>query len=276
MTDTASKAWAPANISLVFTIEDNPDPSKKGSRGVGFTLDKGVTATITASAKTELFWNGELIDFPTVTAVIKKLTSVPISVKLESALPLGCGFGLSGASALATAYAINDHLQLGKTDLELAKIAHTADVVNHTGLGDVGNQYTGGFCVKHVVSSAFIVERLPFDGTPIFYNGYGPWISKDLLTDEEKKKNINTAGNLVLTHIKKNNNPTLNDILRWSYIYAKDAGLIVDQKVEDTLGDIYAKGNTGSMILIGKGVVSDKPFAGSKKLTISSVPAQVL
>ena len=67
-----------------------------------------------------------------------------VKVDLTSPLPLGCGFGLSGAASLATAYALNELLHLGKDMETLAMIAHVAEVENRTGLGDVCSQYHGG------------------------------------------------------------------------------------------------------------------------------------
>ena len=44
---------------------------------------------------------------------------------------------------------------------ELAFIAHVAEVENGTGLGDVINQYYGGFLAKYAPSYKFEAVRLP-------------------------------------------------------------------------------------------------------------------
>ena len=41
-----AKAFAPANISCIFSIVENNSPLKKGSLGVGFTVNKGVIVSI--------------------------------------------------------------------------------------------------------------------------------------------------------------------------------------------------------------------------------------
>ena len=46
--------------------------------------------------------------------VIRELTNEPVKVEIEDQLPSGAGFGISGASALATAYALNKLLNLKK------------------------------------------------------------------------------------------------------------------------------------------------------------------
>ena len=144
----SAKAFAPANISCIFKIYEHKDPRWMGSYGLGFTLNEGVLVTASMAKRNEVVFNNHSINFPTVKSTVEKLTKEKIRVYIKTKLPLGCGFGLSGASALATAYAANRLLNLKKTGKELAIIAHTAEVENKTGLGDVVNQYYGGFCFK--------------------------------------------------------------------------------------------------------------------------------
>ncbi len=265
-----STAFAPANISLFFTIEEDPDPAKMGSKGAGFTLDGGVCArAAVASADTTIYFNGECISFPTVESVIDQLHAPKISLELESNLPLGCGFGLSGASALVTAYAINDLCKLGKSRLELAKTAHMAEIVNKTGLGDVVNQYFGGFCIKWVRSSEFTVDHLPLGGKTIYYNIFSPLSTKKILTSSEKKGRITTAGNETLQRLKdmmKGNTPTLDDLFLLSKQFVMNAQLIEDPLVLQTIEAIEKVGGRATMILLGNGVVSTIPFQDSKPL----------
>ena len=42
----SAKAFAPGNISCVFVIKKTKNPATSGSLGMGFTVNKGVTATI--------------------------------------------------------------------------------------------------------------------------------------------------------------------------------------------------------------------------------------
>ena len=110
-----ARAYAPGNISCVFKIIPHPDATRMHSLGMGFTVTEGVEVTVSDCHKTEVLFNGEGIHFPTVLAVVERLIQntrvTGIRVDLTSPLPLGCGFGLSGAAALATAYALNERLQ---------------------------------------------------------------------------------------------------------------------------------------------------------------------
>ena len=92
-----SRAFAPGNISCVFKIVANPDPTRMHSLGMGFTVREGVVATVSLDSDTKVEFNGEAAAFPTVSAVVEKLTTQSVRVGLESPLPLSCGFGLSGA-----------------------------------------------------------------------------------------------------------------------------------------------------------------------------------
>src|SRR3989338_10943135 len=122
-----AKAFAPANVSCIFKIYEHKNPRWMGSYGLGFTLNEGVMATASIAKRNEVAFNNESINFPTVKSVIEKLTKEKLRICIKTKLPLGCGFGLSGASALATAYAINKLLNIKKSNKELAIIAHIAE-----------------------------------------------------------------------------------------------------------------------------------------------------
>lgn len=266
-----STAFVLANISLIFTVVEDSDPSKMGSRGVGFTVDQGVTASVSLSDSPSILFNNTPIDFPTVQTVLEHLQSPPAIISLTSPLPLGYGFGLSGASALATAFALNDLLKLQKSKLNLAKIAHVAEVINKTGLGDVANQYVGGFCVKWVNSAEFKVDHLPFEGKTVYYRVFSPLSTKTILSDKEKKEKVNKAGNKTLLRLKEmvKGELTLEDIFKLSKQFCLDSDLIQDTQVMQTINEIENNGGKATMILLGNGVVSTIPFTNSKPLKIS-------
>ena len=185
---------------------------------MGFTVNEGIIAEVSKSEKTEIFFNGKSINFPTVKTAVRKLTKEKIRIFIKSKLPLGCGFGLSGASALATAYAVNKLLNLRKNPKELALIAHTAEVENKTGLGDVVNQFFGGFCVKFKPSSHFIVEKLQFNNTEIYCKYFSKISTKSVMTNPKLKNRINktasTALNKTKRLIKNDKEANLRQIIR--------------------------------------------------------------
>ena len=275
-----SKAFAPANISCIFKIYEHKNPRWMGSYGVGFTLNEGVVAEVSRAKRNEVVFNNVSIRFPTVMSVIKKLTKEKIRVYIKSKLPLGCGFGLSGASALATAYSINNLLKLKKTNKELAIIAHTAEVENKTGLGDVVNQYYGGFCVKLRPSSYFAVKKLPLNDIDVYCRYFGKISTKSIITNTKKKGKINNAADISLSKIqqllKSNTNIQFRDIIRISKEFAVNSRLLKDKQTIDTIKKIEKNNGNASMIMLGNSVFSDKPFEGAQKFKITDKGAHLL
>ena len=270
---SGAKAFAPANISCIFKIYSHRNPRWMGSYGVGFTLNKGVAAKAEKADATEVFFNEKKINFPTVKSAVKKLTEASLRIDIKSELPLGCGFGLSGASALATAYAVNKLLKLKKSNKELAIIAHIAEVENKTGLGDVVNQFYGGFCVKLKPSSHFAVKKLPINGINVYCKYFSKISTKSVITSPKLKNKINNAADMslkkIIQLIKHNEKIKFEAIIRISKEFSINSGLLNGKKTIETIKGIEKNKGNASMIMIGNAVFSDKPFKGAVKLKIS-------
>lgn len=275
-----ARAFAPANISCLFKIYNHKNPRWKGSYGMGFTVDKGVTVEVSKSTTTKIYFNKKAINFPPVLKVIKTLTKEKVKVDIISPLPLGCGFGLSGASVLATAYAINKLFLLNKSKKSLAVIAHTSEVESRTGLGDVVNQYYGGLLVKFKPSSYFIAQKLSFAKTPVYCAYFSKLSTKSIITNEEKMDIINKSGSNTLKKMQKllntNKKILFIDIIKLSKEFAITSGLLINNKTIETIKSIEEKGGHASMIMLGNAVFSNTPFKGAIKLEISNSEASIL
>ncbi len=264
-------AFAPGNISCIFRIHKGETPETTGSTGVGFTISKGATATVAKAANTKIFLNKKEIHIGPVLSVIKKLTDIPLEVSIISDLPLGGGFGLSGAATLATAYAINDLLNLQKGKIELAKLSHIAEVENGTGLGDITNEYFGGFLLKKDPSYLFKVIHLPIANIPIYCRFFSTLETKSVIQNPVIKEKIDVAGKTAIEKIDalyKEKKITLENVITISKEFATTSGLLQDQEVIQTIQEIENKGGVASMIMLGNGVFSNIPFAGSQQFLI--------
>ena len=279
------KAFAPGSISCIFSIVENKSPARKGSLGVGFTVDKGVTVSIKKiKDKTIIFFNNKTTKFPTVESVVKKLNKAneALEIKIKTSLPIGCGFGLSGASALATTYSLNKLLKLKKNKKELAKIAHIAEVENNTGLGDVTNQYYGGFLAKFRPSSEFVVKRLPIKNKEIYYKIFSKLYTKKIIKNKKIKNKINKAGIDSLKTIKKiiNNKKTkkniLKEIIKISKEFSVKSGLLKNKQIKNLIEKIEKNNGNASMIMLGNAVFSNKKFKGCTSIRISGKGARLL
>ena len=280
-----ARAFAPGNISCVFKVIPHADPARMHSLGMGFTIKEGVEVIISEQNETEVLFNGEGINFPTVRAVVNRLSQntncVGIKVDITSPLPLGCGFGLSGAAALATTYALNERLSLRKDTEELAMIAHVAEVENRTGLGDVCSQYHGGCLVKLKEGSPLTADRLPITEQPIYYRYFGPIQTSEVLGNREQTTRINRAADVALSTLQtltstKPNVDLFNACFAVSKQFSIESGLLRDARVIDTIAGIEAEGGVASMIMLGNGVFSTYPFENAVETRLVHNPAGLI
>ena len=130
-------SFAPGHISLTFAIHSNTNPIKMGSTGLGIVLPQGVYCSIIEEKNKDndnlIIVENEVIDDPVVSRAIELLGygNKGLSIYLRRDLPIGAGFGISGASALAAC------LELDKNLHNCVLAAHQAEVEYKTGLGDV-------------------------------------------------------------------------------------------------------------------------------------------
>lgn len=270
----SAKSFAPANVSCIFGIEHDNNPRKAGSVGVGFCLSEGAAVRAIKDRETSVKFNNKIIDFPTVSTVAESLTNKTARIEIESSLPLSCGFGLSGASALAAAYALNRLFSLKKSKLELAVAAHTAEVINGTGLGDVANQYYGGFCVKLETSANFAVVKLPIAGRSVHCRHFSPIETKSVIQNNAIRGRINDAAGSAMKKIKALIHDPMaakdfSRIIRISKQFAIESGLLNNPDVINAIDKIEKNNGNASMLMLGNAVFSDIKFEGSREFRIS-------
>ncbi len=152
-----SSAFCPGHITAFFEICEHEDILRKGSRGAGLCLSKGVISTVEAasseSQEISVKIDGDLVsDSVTELAVRRWLGDETLRVEIESQnqLPVSQGFGMSGAGALSAVIALTDALRAFRSREELVQIAHAAEVESMSGLGDVYPQATGGIVIREL------------------------------------------------------------------------------------------------------------------------------
>ena len=264
-------AFAPANISLVFETCEAQPPHGRGSLGVGITLTEGVRARVQEGREGEhkILVAGEAWDFPTVRTVLCELSPSPLRVEIEAAFPFGCGFGMSGASALAVAFAVNQLLSLNRGRTELGMIAHRAEVANATGLGDVGGQFNGGIMIKRRKFEPLTVEQLPVPPQTLHVRIFGPIHTPDVINSPEKLRHINRAGHAAIEEITAAGSAlTMDGLLRISHTFAAGSGLLQSARLREAIAASNASGHAASMIMLGEAAVSTGPFPGSRPVEI--------
>jgi pantoate kinase len=268
--------YAPAHITGIFEIHNtNPNPLKCGSRGIGFCIDKGVSTIVLAKKndkqiiKVQL--NGEeVLGSTSKTALRNIMGTQKVNVEVHSftALPLSQGFGLSGAGALSTVLAINSALDLDLKYFELVNAAHQAEISNHSGLGDVVAQATGGVVLRSREGGFKFGKVVQLD---IAQQNFGIFIwilGKELKTPKiiSNKKYIhmiNSGAKKYLDTLKKaraNRKITFEDIVTLSFKFASELK-IMDSSVKNAITKIHDKGaGCASMVMLGNAIfaIGDK------------------
>lgn len=273
------QAFAPGNISCVFKIIPHQDPRLMHSLGMGFTVREGVRATVETAQGQEVLFNGRALEIPTVRGALARLQAPPLRVELETPLPLSCGFGLSGAAALATVHAVNALLGLGCSREELAMAAHVAEVEQLTGLGDVCNQHHGGCLLKLVPGQPLNAARLAVPEQAIYYRYFGPILTREVLVDPRRRERINRAADQALGLLKGQLGLAQVDFeacIRLSRAFAAASGLLADERVLRAIAQIEAGGGAGSMIMLGNAVFSNRSFDQAQQTALCAHQARVL
>ena len=274
-----ASAFAPGNVSGVFKIVRDRDPRRMHSLGMGFTVLHGVTATVSDAPAVEIAFNGKVFDFATVRHVVETLVSRPVKVALESALPLSGGFGLSGASALATAYALDAGFELELDERSLGMAAHVAEVKNLTGLGDVCGQFHGGCLAKLVPGDPLAATALPVAGQTVFYRYFSPIRTREIIGDPGHVARINAAAGAALADLgalAELEVPDFSEYVAVAKRFSVASDLLRHPGVRRIIGEVEAAGGTASMIMLGNAVFSTVAFDGASETRLAKHRVRVL
>ena len=254
------KAFAPGHTTGFFEIRDrHRELLKKGSRGSGICLSKGAITKVAIEPSDKqivsIFINGEKSQAPVSSYVVKKMIgNAKLNLRIETILelPTGQGFGMSSAGALSTAFALAQALRVKWTFWDIVGIAHCAEVVNKTGLGDVVAASTGGITIrkKEGVPPLGFVDNI-FDSVKErdieLCVISGKIQTKSVLTDSKKRQDIINAGRKALRSLLKS--PTLENMFVQSRKFALESRLI-DERVREAVEEACIEG-LATMSMLG-------------------------
>ena len=249
MNDESARAFVPGHVTGFFSVHEDDDPEQAGSRGAGVALSDGVTVTVEAAEETAMQLNDEPAAFEAVTRVLDDL-DVEARVTARTDLPVGAGFGVSGAAALGTALAANAAFDCRRSENELVAVAHAAEVEAGTGLGDVIAQARGGVPIR-LDPGAPDYGRL--DGVParsrVEYLTLGERSTESVLSGDTSR--LSRVGVDMLVRLVEE--PTLSTFVDASREFAQEAGLLTDD-VRAVLEDVHDEGGEAAMAMLGETV----------------------
>jgi len=252
--------WVAGHLTGIFEIKDSSENIlEKGSLGAGLSINRGVKTSVSYNDKpdVDIYFNNRkmLSAYTTVTSKVIELLipskeRVHLQISHDFEVPLSTGFGASAAGALGCAFSINDYLQLGIPKIKLFHIAHQAEVLLQSGLGDIIGLYQGGLEIR-------TKEGAPgFGSTIAFVNdqewklatkSFGPFPTAEILSDQDKRQRINNSGHKMIQNLIKN--PTYTEFINLTNKFTHSAGLM-SQNLKKFISNI-PEGIDAAQIMLG-------------------------
>jgi len=237
----------------------------QGSRGAGVSIERGVRTTVTIEKSDkpqhEIKINGESLKSAMVSErVLQSFLSLSkknyrILIEHEIRVPIGSGFGSSGASALSLALALNKGLELDFSRIKVAQIAHMAEIHCKTGLGTVIGETYGGveIRVKPGAPGIGVLKHIPIKNHVVVCLHFGPIYTTNVLSDKRIRQRINELGGKLVD--KLISQPNSCNFMKFSREFAEHVGLI-SGRMREVLRDTDKIGLTCSMMMLGESIFS--------------------
>ena len=259
-----ASAFVPAHISGFFQVcDESPELERKGSRNCGPCIDAGVLTKVkvepAARTSVSVHINNERAPWAktTLTAVENLLGMVhePLEVTVVHScqVPIGAGYGASGAGALGATLALSKALGLRLPRERFVSIAHVAEVTCRTGLGDVGAQALGGLVIGLEPGAPphgrWGQIRLPKD-VKVVCGTFAGLPTAKLLREERFRERSKRLGSLAMKKLLKK--PTPKNFMRVSREFAEALGLL-DDELRALIETVSKAGAIGvSQVMLGR------------------------
>jgi len=262
------RAHAPGSLTGLYAPPP-PDEPDAPSHGASVAIEDGVTVAVEPADETTVRLEGEPTSVEPVAGVLESL-GVAATVDLEPDVPLGHGFGASGAATLATALATDAVYDLGRDRDALVTAAHRAELDAGTGQGDVFIQDRGGLLWS---GEGAAIDRRALEGA-IEWESTGPIPTESFLADEEFRA---TAARVGPAHLDAlGDTPTLRAFVERSRAYVAETGL-APASVRKTIERVDAAGGAATMALFGETVFAvDAEGALPHRTAVSNAGARLL
>jgi pantoate kinase len=275
--------WVAAHLTGIFQIkDDNPDILKRGSRGAGVSIARGVRTSVkrVISSSIKYYFNGieieankALVSSKVVEILIPEPDRNNIQVNHEFEIPLSAGYGASAAGAVGTAFCLNELFELELTDLEIFQVAHKAEVVTKSGLGDVIGLYQGGLELR-------LKAGAPGYGKTTSIEDSGSWniatvhlgslTTSSVLSDPQKRQAVNRAGEKILSDLISD--PSFDKFILSAKEFTEKVGLW-SKRLKKYL-DQLPNGIIGAQIMLGESFFLF--YHDKKEIELVSIPQTMI
>ncbi|KAF5043168.1 hypothetical protein DSECCO2_505000 [anaerobic digester metagenome] len=224
-----AKAFCPGHITGLFQVCQHEDVLTCGSRGAGLSISLGVISEVEVSdgtGKVDIWLNGLKADAPVTERAVRNIMGdrpYDVKVRNELQLPVAQGFGTSAAGSISAAWALAHIFKIPEKEAYTA--AHSAEIVNRTGMGDVSGIMRGGIELRRRPGLPPIGEVGRMNGhMDLVLAVVGPSIpTAEMLSRKEIMDKINSVGGRCVDALMKE--PTLENFFRLSNEFMDGSGL---------------------------------------------------
>ena len=232
------------------------------------TLVRGSKETLSTSVNGDSSYNARTTRRAVELLLTDRRPDGSLGLDQEVEVPIGAGFGASGASATSAVYAAASVMGLNETKQDLALYAHRAEIIEQTGLGTVSVIY------DHVGAGAitkagepgvaeFLRVTIPED-IVLVTACLGPFDKRDAFSSRPVSDKINSLGREALRVLIAD--PSLDTLGSEGEAFSKGLGLESPEvkklvTAAKIAGALYASQN-----MIGYSVHSVVPKDGSAKV----------
>lgn len=261
-------AYCPAHITCFFQPVKGKDVLSTGSRGVGLRLDQGCSVSMAEnrSRRVSVFMDG----FPSEAPVTRKVADIMapgrgFEITVKNNLPVGQGFGMSAAGAIATALCICEIT--GRDKAYAFEAAHAAEVMMKGGLGDVSAlTCPSGQPVRITAGLPPVGEVAGIDTglRDIAVTVLGPkLVTASVIGDETKSARISEFGkDCIDSYIRS---PSTDALFRISSEFAEKTG-VEGADVKNARRKLSDAGIRASMCMLGNSIFTDAPAEEIEKI----------
>jgi pantoate kinase len=271
-------AFSPAHITGFFKAEldQTARPEAQGSLGAGFSIQQGVTTTVevqdsefsdhTITISGYQPDNTQVSEF-VISEFLKNIQgNYFLKIHHDIKVPVGYGLGCSAAVALSLAYALNSAFRTNYTKEQLGMMAHNAEVMCRTGLGDVLASYHGGFEIRVKGGAPGIgqIKKISSETYCAIMICFSPISTKQFLKD--RLASINGLGGKMVDKLVKSKN--IDQFHDYSIEFANYVDIITP-KMRSVIDDLKNNGIRCGVALFGETIFTlVKPEMEEKVVSI--------
>lgn len=259
-------AFCPGHITCFFQPITSLDPLSAGSRGAGIRLSLGTTVKVAPCPGNDIVTkvnDGTASDSIIRGAVRAIDPTGGYEINVRHDLPVGQGFGMSAADAVAVSLCICRIT--GKNKSEGYRAAHVADLLGGGGRGDVAGIM--GKCQQPVRTVAGIppfgrVEDFHVNVGKLTLAVLGPSLNtRDVLSDREKYIGIRDAGSEAMDSFLRE--PSLERLFEISNKFSEKAR-IRSPEIDLAIRELEDRGFMASMCMLGNSIFTNAPMTEAR------------